>query len=345
MLASKAIRVILTDSIASTKYATFPQMVSIDFITLLKIWTFSAEMDDWHQWQCGLLLLAIARTQMLAFIGCFLHLFCLINFWLQWLAHTWPSTNIHPHNFLHPRQAGRSWLCASTTCCVCPSGRRWLRVAFCPGRRTAGGQRPSGCLPTARAPTLETETTSRHRRGRPAPTSWRPHPHRRRPGEATPTLSNHAHSWVRPRPHCQTTPTPPECDHAHTTWVRPCPRWKTTTTPTVRRAGTDTKEKRYTAGNSHHHLAWPDLCPVSGAADTVADLVEPLQQLNALGEPSLASLGLGGWTPPGLFQQFFEMLHVSAGLPWWGAIAVGESGRTGGGAGCGERWGAEVGAG
>ncbi|XP_037084728.1 mitochondrial inner membrane protein OXA1L-like [Pollicipes pollicipes] len=47
------------------------------------------------------------------------------------------------------------------------------------------------------------------------------------------------------------------------------------------------------------------------------------QQLNALGEPALASLGLGGWTPPGLFQQFFEMLHVSAGLPWWGAIAVG----------------------
>ena len=56
----------------------------------------------------------------------------------------------------------------------------------------------------------------------------------------------------------------------------------------------------------------------------MADLVEPLQQLNALGEPSLGSLGLGGWTPPGLFQQFFEMLHVSAGLPWWGAIAVGE---------------------
>ena len=63
---------------------------------------------------------------------------------------------------------------------------------------------------------------------------------------------------------------------------------------------------------------------ISGAADTVADIVEPLQQLNALGEPTLASLGLGGWTPPGMFQQFFEMLHVSVGMPWWGAIAVGE---------------------
>ena len=44
--------------------------------------------------------------------------------------------------------------------------------------------------------------------------------------------------------------------------------------------------------------------------------------LNALGEPTLASLGLGSYWPPGLAQQALEALHVTAGLPWWGAIVA-----------------------
>ncbi|PVD20386.1 hypothetical protein C0Q70_18540 [Pomacea canaliculata] len=45
--------------------------------------------------------------------------------------------------------------------------------------------------------------------------------------------------------------------------------------------------------------------------------------LNALGEPTLASLGLANWTPSGLVQMALEALHVSADLPWWGAIVAG----------------------
>lgn len=45
-------------------------------------------------------------------------------------------------------------------------------------------------------------------------------------------------------------------------------------------------------------------------------------ELNKLGEATFASLDLGGWTPVGIVQNCFEFLHVTAGLPWWGAIAV-----------------------
>lgn len=51
--------------------------------------------------------------------------------------------------------------------------------------------------------------------------------------------------------------------------------------------------------------------------------VELLDQLNALGEPTFASLGLGGWSPVGLVQTSLEYLHASLGIPWWGAIVIG----------------------
>ncbi|CAB3370105.1 Hypothetical predicted protein [Cloeon dipterum] len=51
-------------------------------------------------------------------------------------------------------------------------------------------------------------------------------------------------------------------------------------------------------------------------------VVEP-ELLNALGEPTLQSLGLGGWTPPGILQNCMEFLHVDCALPWWGAIMTG----------------------
>lgn len=44
--------------------------------------------------------------------------------------------------------------------------------------------------------------------------------------------------------------------------------------------------------------------------------------LNALGEPTLASIGLGGYSPIGLLQNSLEFLHVTTGLPWWGTIAI-----------------------
>ncbi|XP_071531999.1 mitochondrial inner membrane protein OXA1L isoform X2 [Panulirus ornatus] len=44
--------------------------------------------------------------------------------------------------------------------------------------------------------------------------------------------------------------------------------------------------------------------------------------LNALGEPTFQSIGLGGWSPAGIIQNCLEYLHVTVDLPWWGAICV-----------------------
>ncbi|CAH8437720.1 unnamed protein product [Schistosoma turkestanicum] len=43
---------------------------------------------------------------------------------------------------------------------------------------------------------------------------------------------------------------------------------------------------------------------------------------NALGEPTLASLGLNSYWPSGWYQSLLETLHVHLELPWWGAIAA-----------------------
>lgn len=50
---------------------------------------------------------------------------------------------------------------------------------------------------------------------------------------------------------------------------------------------------------------------------------EALKQLNDLGEPTFASLGLGGWTPVGLVQNCMEYVHVTMGVDWWMAIMIG----------------------
>jgi len=39
-------------------------------------------------------------------------------------------------------------------------------------------------------------------------------------------------------------------------------------------------------------------------------------------DPSLASLGLAGKTPPGLFQAILEQVHLGFDVPWWGAIVA-----------------------
>lgn len=42
-----------------------------------------------------------------------------------------------------------------------------------------------------------------------------------------------------------------------------------------------------------------------------------------IGEPTLASLGLGGWSPSGIVQQCLEFFHVGLGMPWWASIMTG----------------------
>ena len=43
---------------------------------------------------------------------------------------------------------------------------------------------------------------------------------------------------------------------------------------------------------------------------------------NALGEPTLQSLGIGSNWPPGLVQQLLEIIHVDLGLEWYQAIVM-----------------------
>jgi YidC/Oxa1 family membrane protein insertase len=43
---------------------------------------------------------------------------------------------------------------------------------------------------------------------------------------------------------------------------------------------------------------------------------------NALGEPTLQSLGIGSNWPPGLVQQLLEIIHVDLGLEWYQAIVL-----------------------
>lgn len=68
--------------------------------------------------------------------------------------------------------------------------------------------------------------------------------------------------------------------------------------------------------------AIPEPPPVPDPA-TVVDLTGAVQSLAANGEPTFASIGLGGWGPVGLVQNALEYLHVSLDVPWWGAILIG----------------------
>lgn len=47
-----------------------------------------------------------------------------------------------------------------------------------------------------------------------------------------------------------------------------------------------------------------------------------VQSLAANGEPTFASLGLGGYSPIGLLQNALEWMHVSMDLPWFVTIAL-----------------------
>lgn len=40
-------------------------------------------------------------------------------------------------------------------------------------------------------------------------------------------------------------------------------------------------------------------------------------------EPSITTLGLGGWTPAGIVQTLMEYLHIGVDLPWWTCIMIG----------------------
>ncbi|KAF7279754.1 hypothetical protein GWI33_006784 [Rhynchophorus ferrugineus] len=92
-------------------------------------------------------------------------------------------------------------------------------------------------------------------------------------------------------------------------------------------------------GTNKKSIQWSAVA-VSASSNNVADAVsktdvipepppipdlaeEALKNINALGEPTFASQGLGGWTPVGIIQNCLEYLHVSLGVEWWAVIAIG----------------------
>ncbi|CAG4943660.1 unnamed protein product [Parnassius apollo] len=66
----------------------------------------------------------------------------------------------------------------------------------------------------------------------------------------------------------------------------------------------------------------PEPPPVPESS-SLGEITEAVQSLAANGEPTFASLGLGGWGPVGIVQNCLEYLHVSLDVPWWGAILIG----------------------
>lgn len=61
------------------------------------------------------------------------------------------------------------------------------------------------------------------------------------------------------------------------------------------------------------------------APETLLDnemLKDMADAMTSLGEPSLVSLGLGGYSPTGLIQQTLELIHVSGNVSWCASIAI-----------------------
>ncbi|XP_053983602.1 mitochondrial inner membrane protein OXA1L [Hylaeus volcanicus] len=53
------------------------------------------------------------------------------------------------------------------------------------------------------------------------------------------------------------------------------------------------------------------------------EIIETIVKLHPNGEPTLESIGLGGYTPVGLVQSALEWIHISCNMPWWSTIMIG----------------------
>jgi YidC/Oxa1 family membrane protein insertase len=63
--------------------------------------------------------------------------------------------------------------------------------------------------------------------------------------------------------------------------------------------------------------------PIDSIASCSDLLQDAADAVNSLGEPTLASLGLGGSTPIGLVQHTLDLVHTYFDLPWvWTIVAV-----------------------
>lgn len=67
-----------------------------------------------------------------------------------------------------------------------------------------------------------------------------------------------------------------------------------------------------------------DLLSVIPDAPAIPVIETPqIVELVSGAEPSIVTLGLGGWTPVGIVQNCLEYLHIGMDLPWWATITIG----------------------
>lgn len=76
----------------------------------------------------------------------------------------------------------------------------------------------------------------------------------------------------------------------------------------------------------HDQVTNPFLQEKVSALDSMTTNSEMLKDMaetvSSVVEPSLSSVGLGGWSPTGLVQQCLELVHVYGDISWCASIAI-----------------------
>ncbi|XP_011173283.1 mitochondrial inner membrane protein OXA1L [Solenopsis invicta] len=54
----------------------------------------------------------------------------------------------------------------------------------------------------------------------------------------------------------------------------------------------------------------------------IQEIIENIVKVHPNGEPTFESLGLGGWSPSGIVQNFLEFMHINLNMPWWLTIVT-----------------------
>ncbi|KAL6254671.1 hypothetical protein P5V15_013978 [Pogonomyrmex californicus] len=82
----------------------------------------------------------------------------------------------------------------------------------------------------------------------------------------------------------------------------------------VRNASTNETPSQKTITNPYDEIPDPPT--------PIQEIMENVMKFHPNGEPTFESLGLGGWTPPGLVQHFLEFMHIHLDMPWWMTIVI-----------------------
>ncbi|XP_057661340.1 mitochondrial inner membrane protein OXA1L [Diorhabda carinulata] len=114
------------------------------------------------------------------------------------------------------------------------------------------------------------------------------------------------------------------CNHIHEKISQTRPRlWTATPLATVTVNSSTPKMENATNIESKPEIVIEPIPEPPVIPEALGGTEEVLNQVSALGEPTFASLGLGGYSPVGIVQHCFEYLHGTLGLEWWLAIALG----------------------